>query len=206
MTVPGASVRKGNFTLMDRIDISEMALKTSFLTADLDAGIDIDSFLERFSALVPEGLTVVSAGDNPICRYVVGRIAANFDGTEAIWHPVPWITPEEVDDRVLAFGSEFRKEYGNGFTEAYLRLAECLARMEDTSDTFVRYVREKLTDTRMRDAVDRTLKTSCHPAGKINGRNVILVRDETDKDGDMEIGYSYVPLSLTVLTLVSEVF
>lgn len=141
MTAPGASVRKGNFTLMDRIDISEMARKTSFLTADLDVGIDMDAFLERFSALVQEGLTVVSAGDNPICRYVMGRIAANFDGTEAIWHPVPWITPEEVDDMVLAFGSEFRKEYGNGFTKAYLRLAACLARMEDSSDIFVRYVR-----------------------------------------------------------------
>lgn len=123
------------------------------------------------------------------------------------------IATEEVENIVLDFNSKFRQYYGENFNAAYYQLAKYLDAMDrERGGTFSRHY---VTDGKMRDILDTTLKASDDPfaefAKKINGQNILIVDDiisrgQTIQEACRIMQESYSPKSITVLTLLSRLY
>lgn len=167
----------------------------------------------KFASMYPIGVTILLPSGNALNNHIADVIKSKSQNAEVIKGVICKITTEEVENIVLDFNSKFRQYYGENFNAAYYQLAKYLDAMDrERGGTFSRHY---VTDGKMRDILDITLKASDDPfaefAKKINGQNILIVDDtisrgQTIQEACRIMQESYSPKSITVLTLLSRLY
>lgn len=167
----------------------------------------------KFASMYPIGVTILLPSGNALNNHIADVIKSKSQNAEVIKGVICKITTEEVENIVLDFNSKFRQYYGEDFNAAYYQLAKYLDAMDrERGGTFSRHY---VTDGKMRDILDITLKASDDPfaefAKKINGQNILIVDDtisrgQTIQEACRIMQESYSPKSITVLTLLSRLY
>lgn len=170
-----------------------------------------DSIATKFAQLYPIGVTILMPSGNPLNQHIAEIIISKSKDAELINGVICKITTEEVEKIVLDFDSKFREVYKENFNDAYYELCRYLDEMDKHRDGY--FARHLVTNNKMRDVLDFTLKVSedrfAEFANKINGQDILIIDDtisrgQTIKEACQIMRESYAPKSITVLTLLSK--
>lgn len=170
-----------------------------------------DAIATKFANIYPIGVTILLPSGNELNQHIAEVVMSKSKNADIINGVICKITTEEVDKIVLDFNSKFRKYYKDNFNEAYYELCRYLDEMDKLRDGY--FSRHLITNNKMRDILDFTLKVSddrfAEFANKINGQDILIIDDtisrgQTIKEACHIMSESYAPKSITVLTLLSK--
>lgn len=120
------------------------------------------------------------------------------------------IFTEEVCNNVMEFNSPFSEFYEGDFNDKFHELENYLCEMDKDEESGP-YLRHLITDSEMKNVLDRTLSV-CNEDyyGEINGKNILLIDKFINsgmsfiKDQVQVMNNCYAPKSITVLTMFSK--
>lgn len=170
-----------------------------------------DAIATKFATMYPIGVTILMPSGNELNTHIADIVKSKSKNAEVIEGLICKVTTEEVDEIVLDFKSKFREFYKDDFNSKYYELGRYLDLMDKKRNGY--FSRHLIKNKQMRDILDLTLKLSddkfAEFANKINGQDILIIDDtisrgQTIKEACHIMMESYVPKSITVLTLLSK--
>jgi pyrimidine operon attenuation protein/uracil phosphoribosyltransferase len=170
-----------------------------------------DAIATKFAKAYPIGVTILMPSSNELNNHIAEVIMSKSKNAELIKGVICKMTTEEIDKIVLDDNSKFRQIYKDNFNSAYFQLGKYLDEMDEQKGGI--FLRHMVRDSKMRDALDKTLKVSddkyAEFANKINGQDILIIDDtisrgQTIAEACQIMRDSYSPKSITVLTLLSS--
>ena len=164
----------------------------------------------EFSQAANGDAVIIIPNTNPFHLYIVDIFSEYLSECTVVKDDLRNIYTEEVYNNAIEFNSPFRRFYEGDFDDKFHELENYLCEMDKDEESGP-YLRHLITDSEMRNVLDRTLYV-CNEEyyGEINGRNILLI------DGFLNCGMSFIkdqvqvmnncyePKSLTVLTMFSK--
>lgn len=166
---------------------------------------------EKFVKMHPIGVTILIPSGNKLNRHIAEVVMSKSKDSHLIEGAISKLTVEEVDEIVLRKDSKFRLFYGDDFDEAYSRLESYFDDMD--SERGGMFSRHFIKDREMRNVLTDTFKVSTSRYARkskyITDKDILIIDDtigngQTIKSACQVIMESYVPKSITVLTLLSK--
>lgn len=165
---------------------------------------------QKFSQSANGNAVIIIPDDNPFHMYIADIFYEFLSECIVIKDDLRNIFTEEVCNNVMEFNSPFSEFYEGDFNDKFHELENYLCEMDKDEESGP-YLRHMITDSEMRNALDKTLSV-CNEEyyGEINGRNVLLIDGFLNgsmsfiKDQVQVMNNCYDPKSLTILTMFSK--
>lgn len=171
---------------------------------------------KKFADTHPFDVTVIIPSTNALNETIAEIITTYSKNAKIIEGVIDKIKTKEIEEYVYEDGCPFREYYGKfgrkALDNAYKKFSDFLNKMDELKGGY--FVRHLIKDDTMRDLIDKTFKVNDDYVSKyfndIHDRHVLLVDDNISRGQSIReacriLKDTYLPASITVLTLMSKV-